>query len=515
MKDITIQKYSIFWGIGCVVFLGLLLWGLDAVADVRLPSIFSSRVVLQQGKPLPVWGWATPGEKITISIGDQKHTTAADVQGRWRVTLSPLRSQATHQMLIQGNNRIVIQDIWVGEVWLCSGQSNMWWPVRLTQHARETLAQPQHPWLRLFTVPITKSRTPVRNCGGSWQTATSTTVRDFSAVCFHFGQFLQKSLGVPVGLIHASVGGTRAEAWTPHEILANSSTLRWVLDRQKHWETYRPTALAQYKRERAAWQTRVQEAKRTGKPQPHPPWHPPELWHHNSPAALFNAMIFPLIPFAMQGVLWYQGESNIPWAHQYQVLFSQLIQSWRERWKQGPFPFLFVQLAPFRYHRLPVNAYNRLCETQVATAQSVTKTAMVNTHDITDIHDIHPRNKREVGRRLFLAASHLAYGNKKAVYSGPVFQSIQRKGNRLLLSFLHTHGGLVAKGGALRGFEIASLKRKFVAAQARIVGNQVEVWSPDIQEPVAVRLAWTDHALHNLFNGAGFPASTFRSDRWP
>ncbi|TNE52339.1 MAG: sialate O-acetylesterase [Deltaproteobacteria bacterium] len=442
-----------------------------AQAHVRLPSVFSDRMVLQRHQPVPVWGWAHPGERVTVKMGLQSVHTIANSRGRWRVTLAPFRGGASYTLTVSGHRRIVLRDVVVGEVWLCSGQSNMQWPLRMTYKGAAAIAKSNNTMLRLMRVPVSRTRGPQGQWRGTWQYAQPVSTRYFSAACYHAGLRLQKKLGVPVGLLQSGVGGTRVEAWTPLVALKANPRLRWVLQGFQ-----RPS--------------------------------------FNSPSVLFNSMIAPLVPFAVRGVFWYQGESNLAWAEQYQTAFSTMIRAWRRQWKQKKLPFVFVQIAPFRYGGMAPDRYNKLCEAQVAVWKNVPNTAMVSTHDIGDLRDIHPRNKSEVGRRLFLAAMNRVYNDKKAVFSGPIYQSMTRKGKRLLLRFSHTHGGLVIRGKQLKHMQVAGPNRVFVPAKARIVGASLEVWSPKVPRPVAARLAWRDDAIHNLFNGAGFPASTFRTDRW-
>ena len=461
-----------------VLWLGMMLMIVPHIAEahIQLSLVFTSKMVLQRNKPVPVWGTGHPGERVTVKMGLQTVSTTTDARGRWRVTFRPFRGGASYTLTVSGHHRIVLRDVLVGEVWLCSGQSNMQWPLRWSNGGKAAIAKANYPLLRLFHVRINRARSPQTRVYkswryGNWMYPSPATVRHFSAACYFFGMRLQEKLGVPVGLIQSTVGGTRVEAWTPRPALQKTPQLRWVLRGQRRL-TY------------------------------------------NSPSVLYNAMIAPLIPFALQGVVWYQGESNIAWAEQYTTAFSTMIRSWRRRWGQGNFPFLFVQIAPYRYQGMAHDRYNKLCEAQVETWKKVPNTAMISTHDISNLRDIHPRNKSEVGRRLFLAAMSQAYKRKKVYFSGPIYRSVTRKGKRLLVRFTHTDGGLVIRGKKLLHIEVAGVNRVFVPAQARIVGNALEVWSSRVLRPVAARLAWRDDAIHNLYNRMGFPASTFRTDRW-
>ncbi|GIV19155.1 MAG: 9-O-acetylesterase [Armatimonadota bacterium] len=495
-----------------------LLLAASAFADVRLARIFSDHAVLQRGKPVPVWGTAEPGEKVTVEFRGQKVSTTANDNGEWRVTLKPMPAGGPFQMTVRGHNTIVLQDVLVGEVWVCSGQSNMEWPVALSNNAEQEIAQANHPQIRLFMVPKAVADRPLKDLsGGAWQPCTPETVRNFSAVGYFFARELQKTLKVPVGMIQTAWGGTPAESWTSKPTLMANSSLRYLLENWRRAEMDYPQAQENYRKQLAEWEKVAAQARAEGKPEPKKP-DPPQDPRTNpwKPSGLFNAMIAPIVPYAIQGAIWYQGESNAGRAYEYRTLFPAMIQDWREAWAQGDFPFLFVQLANFMAAKPEPgeSAWAELREAQLMTL-SLPKTGMAVAIDIGDANDIHPRNKQDVGKRLALNALAIAYG-KKVVYSGPVYERMKREGNAIRLYFKHVDGGLMTPNGEpLKGFAIAGADRKFVWAEARIEGNTVVVQSPQVPEPVAVRYAWADNPVCNLYNRAGLPASPFRTDDWP
>ncbi|MGC8784903.1 MAG: sialate O-acetylesterase [Armatimonadota bacterium] len=509
------MRYRGVWiyAVGCWMLLAV-----SAVADVRLARIFSDHAVLQQRKLVPVWGTADPGEKVTVEFRGQKVSTVANDNGEWRVTLKPMPAGGPFQMTVRGNNTIVLDDVLVGEVWICSGQSNMEWPVALSNNAEQEIAQANYPQIRLFTVPKAVSDQPLKDLnGGAWQPCTPETVRSFSAVGYFFIRELHRTLKVPVGMIQSAWGGTPAESWTSKPTLMANPSLRYLLENWQRAEANYPQVLENYQKQLAAWEKAAAQARAEGKPEPKKPDQPQDPrtnpW---KPSGLFNAMIAPIVPYALQGVIWYQGESNAGRAYEYRTLFPAMIQDWREAWAQGDFPFLFVQLANFMAVKPEPgeSAWAELREAQTM-ALALPKTGMAVAIDIGDANDIHPRNKQDVGKRLALNALAIAYG-KKVVYSGPLYERMKREGNAIRLYFKHVNGGLTTPNGEpLRGFAIAGADRRFVWAEARIEGNTVVVSSPQVPEPVAVRYAWADNPVCNLYNRAGLPASPFRTDDWP
>lgn len=487
----------------------LLLLGLAAArAEVKLNGLFTDGAVLQQGVAVPVWGTAREGEKVTIKFQEQEVATVAR-DGRWSVKLKALKAGGPFVLVVTGDNTITLTNILVGEVWLCSGQSNMGFKLNRADSAAEAIAAAGDPQLRLFTVPRESDDTPRTDVAGQWQASTSATASNFSAVAWFFGRDLRRALKVPVGLIDSSVGGTPAEAWTSRGALEADPGLKQILtqhaERVKNFDPER--AAAQRKQAQAKQKQAVAEAKAKGEtPPPAAKAAADPSRSSQRPTGLYNAMIAPLQPYALKGVIWYQGEANSGRAQQYQMLFPAMIQNWRTAWRQGEFPFLFVQIAP--HERMSPE----IREAQLLTARRVPATAVIVTTDVGDAKDIHPKGKEPVGARLALAARAIAYG-EMIEHSGPLFRSMKVDGAQAILSFNHIDSGLIARGGELRGFTVAGADDKFVPANARIEGDKVIVTAASVKQPVAVRYGWDSVPDVNLFNGAGLPASPFRTDR--
>lgn len=456
----------------------LALVGATATAEVRLPALFSPGMVLQHGRPVPVWGWATPGEPVTVRFQNQTLGARADAKGAWKVVLGPLRADRTPaELVVQGTNRLTIGDVLVGEVWLCSGQSNMEWPLSRTQGAESEIARANEPAIRMFTVTNATADAPQTDCSGRWQRATPATVPGWSAIGYHFARLLYLRLGLPIGMIDATWGGTVVEAWTD---------------------------LAEYRKNPTEFASTLALLEAANV-------HPA-----NRPGKLYNAMIAPLVPYRLAGAIWYQGESNAWAAWRYRTLFPMLISNWRKAWNQDRLPFYFVQIAPYRYAGSDPRAAAELREAQAVAARTVSDTGMVVTMDIGDPADIHPANKRDVADRLARWAFAKTYDLPDVAYSGPVFRSVTVQNGTMRLRFDHAKGGLRTRDGAPpTHLTVAGTDRRFVPAQARIEGSTLVVWSEAVPSPVAVRYAWADDATPNLTNAAGLPAGPFRSDRWP
>jgi sialate O-acetylesterase len=462
--------------------------------------------VLQQGMKVPVWGTADEGETVTVRLqGQEKSTTAKN--GRWMLQLDNLESGGPFAMEISGSNKIVFKNVLVGEVWVCSGQSNMEWPLSQSHEPERAIASAANPMLRLFTVPRSPTAAPARSVKASWQQCNAQNVRNFTAVGYFFGRDLQKSLGVPVGLIHTSWGGTPAESWTSESALLAEPSLQYMAERQSRALRNYPQALDNYK-------NAVIKALEEKHDFPEAPVNPAR--NASGASTLYNGMIAPLVPYAIRGAIWYQGESNAGRAYEYRKLMPTMITSWRAAWQQGDFPFLMVQLAPFmKIEAEPKeSAWAELREAQLLTALHLPNTGMAVITDVGHETDIHPRWKEPVGARLALAALALANG-KKIVYSGPIYAGMKVDDARVVLNFNHVGSGLVAKGGPLTGFTIASEDRKFVKAQAEIQDDHVVVWCPEVAHPVAVRCGWANYPVVNLWNKEGLPASPFRTDDFP
>ena len=494
------------------VLMGLAVDVTAANADVTCPSIFGDHMVLQRGKPVPVWGRADPGEAIVVRFAGQELRTKADEDGHWRVTLDELGVNDTGTLTVTGKNTLTFEDVLVGEVWICSGQSNMQWPVRLSKDADREIPEARFPKIRLITVKRLAAGTAQADFEGLWAPCTPQRAKDFSAVAYFFGREVHRLVEVPVGLINTSFGGTPAEAWTSRAGLEAEATLVPLLSRyDRQVREYDPAlARAQYEVAMARW--RQQGGKgRKRRPRLLPP--PGERPH--SCSTLFNAMVAPLVPYAVRGVIWYQGESNAGRAYQYRTLFPALIRDWRTQWN-AELPFYFVQLANFRA-RDPQpgdSAWAELREAQLMTLRSLPRTGMAVAIDIGDARDIHPRNKQDVGRRLAAWALKHDYG-LDIVPSGPLYASMEHKGGSIQLRFDHARGLAARGGGALEGFAVAGEDRRFVWAEARIEGPTVVVHSPSVASPVAVRYGWANNPACNLVNGVDLPAAPFRTDDWP
>jgi sialate O-acetylesterase len=482
-------------------------------ANVKLPAVFSNNMVLQREMRVPVWGWADPGEKVKAEIGGHFSETVAGKDGKWKLFLGPLDAGGPFQLIVTGQNAITINNVMVGEVWVCSGQSNMAMEVQESANARQEISSADYPQIREFQVKRYKSLKPMDDVSptehpemsglNKWEVCDSSTVGHFTAVGYYFGINLYKKLNIPIGLIHASWGGTTAEAWTPHDTLETDPELNLIL---KHWPDYNNDE-EWLKEEYEKYVKEVEKAQKQGITEP---------LYFNEPSVLFNGIIAPLIPYAIRGVAWYQGESNAYRSYQYRTLLPALIKRWRSIWGEGTFPFLIVQLA--NYHFEP-QVFPELREAQCM-ALSLPKTSMVVTIDLGDSASIHPLNKQEVGRRLFLAAANMVYG-EDIMCSGPAFKSMYITGNKCSLTFINEGEGLTLKGSrTLTGFTIASSNRVFYDAKVIIDGNKVVVWNDDVSNPVAVRYAWANYPHGcNLYNQQGnksyLPASPFRTDDWP
>ncbi len=492
-----------------------------AGAEVRLPHIFGDHMVLQRDAPLPVWGWADPGEEVSVTLGQETQRAKADPGGAWRVTLAPKPAGGPHELRVEGRNRITLRDVLVGEVWLCSGQSNMEMGVTLVKDGATEAAAASDPQLRLFMVPNRPAGQPLSDVDASWQVCTPQSIAaggwgGFSAVGYFFGRELRRELGVPVGLIDATWGGTLIEPWTPRAGFERSPTLRRVHEQIVAADGVYQRAIVASLPAIEAWTRAARAAMENGGEPPPPPEFPRHaLASERQPTGLYNGMIHAVAPFAIRGAIWYQGESNVMSGDGavYLDKMRALMDGWRSVWSQREFPFYFVQLAPFRYQRTDPTRLAEIWDAQ-RRALEIPATGMVVTTDITDLADIHPSNKQEVGRRLSLWALAKTYGRSGVAYSGPLFREIAVEGSSVRVRFDHADGGLASRDGApLSWFEIAGEDGRFVKAEARIDGETVVVSSGAVPAPKAVRFAWGMEAQPNLVNKAGLPASPFQSLR--
>ena len=509
--------------IGTLALLGsLTCCALPARADVKLPAIFTDHAVLQRDMPVPVWGWADPGEDVTVTIARQTHKTKANDKGKWRVTLDSLSVGDPLTLVVQGKNRVDRKDIRVGEVWLCSGQSNMEMTLATASNGDLEVSAANHPNIRLVRVKEPGSQTPVEDFKGEWKVCSPMSAGGFSAVGYFFGRELHDQLHVPIGLIDNSWGGSACEAWIRRDRMEGKPLYTELLKKWdelvKNWDESKAKA------ELAEWRRKAEEARASRKTVP--PMRPlaanPAAGNHR-PANLYHGRVEPVLPYAIRGVIWYQGESNAGRAYQYRDMFPLMIQSWREDFKQGDFPFYWVQLADFLEEKPEPNdsAWAELREAQTMTLEKLPKTGQAVIIDIGEGADIHPRNKLDVGRRLARLALANDYG-KGIISKSPRYDSMEKQGNKILVKFKDVGGGLrPIDSKDVLGFAIAGADKKFVWAKAVIVNpkdgakaDTIEVSSNDVPEPVAVRYAWADNPVCNLYNDVLLPVTPFRTDDW-
>ncbi|QNF34769.1 sialate O-acetylesterase [Adhaeribacter swui] len=459
-------KNAFRFGAICLLFL----FSSKAATAVSLPKIFGSHMVLQQNAEVTMWGWGNPGEEITVtgSWNQEAVKTKASNLAQWQVKLKTPAAGGPFSVTVKGQNTINLEDVLVGEVWLCSGQSNMEWTTKAgIDNGAAEIPKANFPSIRFFTVPRRSADGVQLDVDGEWVVCSPETMPNFSAVGYFFGRQIYLNLKMPVGLINSSWGGTPAEVWVNPQAISKTENL-------------------------AQAAAKLQEV----------PWGPVR------PGKTYNAMIAPLIPYQIAGALWYQGEANVSDPGNYAQLLPALIQNWRQEWNKD-FPFYFVQLAPYKYGRPHEGAMLREAQRRTLTTPN---TGMIVITDIGNKDDIHPRNKIDVGLRLANLALAKTYGKKELTYSGPLYKSMKVEGDKIRIQFDHAESGLVAKDGkALTHFEIAGSDNRFVPATAKISGKTVVVQAKEIKNPAAVRFAWDNIAEPNLFNKAGLPASTFNT----
>ena len=473
-------------------------------AEVSLPKVLASHMVIQRDLPVHIWGWATAGERVTASFRGQDGTTAANDLGQWSIYLPPGAAGGPFQLAVTGaTSTITLEDVLVGDVWIASGQSNMEFEMRKASTAAADLPKAANDRIRLMIVKKVYSDYPLTDLDGvSWIASSPESAKEFSAVAWYFAREIEEREHVPVGVIDSTWGGTVAEAWTSLTALGADPGLAAVFTARGHMTEREASALLK----EPVNARQVAEAKAQGKPVPKFPWHPVlNMW---GPAQLWNGMIAPLTPFPIHGVLWYQGESNsaLERAPTYERLFQTLIEDWRRQWQIGDFPFLYVQISNFI--STPLEDWAQIREAQ-RRALELRNTGMVVTIDIGNPDNVHPTDKLTVGRRLALAARSISYG-EQLEYSGPLYRQVTPEGSSLRVWFDHAES-LEAKDGALTGFEVAGEDGQFVPAEARIAGSSVLLSSPAVPVPTAARYGWANSPECHLFNGAGLPASPFTS----
>jgi len=443
-----------------------------AYAKISMPAIFGDHMVLQQNTEVEIWGWAKPAEdiKVTGSWDNQTYTVKPNSSGEWTIKIKTPAAGGPYSLTVEAYNKIVFNDVLIGEVWLASGQSNMEWSAQLgIDNAEEEISKADYPDIRFFHVMHRTADTPQRDLDGQWVKCTPETFKQFSAVAYYFGREIHDKIKVPVGLIHSSWGGTHAEVWMPSDIIENDEEFSALA------KIYNPTNV-----------------------------------NPKVPGSTFNAMIAPIIPFTIAGVLWYQGESNVAKHQAYGRLFTELISGWRQRWGYE-LPFYYVQIAPFNYQTNLAGAALRDAQRK---AMDIPKTGMAVTQDIGNVDDIHPQNKKDVGKRLALWALKELYGFDQIINSGPLFKDFELEKGRVRLLFDFAEEGLILKDNKTSGFEVAGEDRIFYPAKATIQGNSILISSKKVKVPKAVRYAFTNTSPANLFNKSGLPASSFRTDNW-
>jgi len=477
-------------------------------------ALFGDNMVLQRDRKVPVWGTAAPGENIVVKINGQEKTAKSDDKGNWLVWMNPSKAGGPYVMTISdGKKNIEFKNVMYGDVWICSGQSNMAMTVSRCKDLEKEKAEANYPAIRSITIPRVSSGAPDKNMKSSpWLVCSPETVSGFGGAAYFFARDLYKELKIPMGIINSSIGGTPAEAWTAVEVLEADPEFAPILERFK-------SAVAAYPENKKKYDAEMEKRKQLS-PEEQKKLrrlsHPMNVGDYRAPCGLYNAMIYPLLPYAIKGAIWYQGESNAGRAYQYRKLLPAMISDWRKKWGQGDFPFLIVQLASYmKPQDTPAdNSWAELREAQTMTLK-LPETAQALAIDIGDASDIHPKNKQDVGYRLSLAALKKAYG-KDIVYSGPSYKSMTVEGDKIRVKFDNIGGGLISKNGELKRFSIAGEDKKFVWANAKIDGDTVVVWNDNVKKPIAARYAWEANPEGcNLYNKEALPAVPFRTDDWP
>lgn len=508
--------------IGLIVVLSMI--ASRASAEVKLPALFTDHMVLQRDQPLKVWGWAEPSESVVVSIGNSKATALADAKGKWHLELPPMpANKSPSSLIIQGTNRIEIKDVLVGEVWVCSGQSNMEWSVAASMNPQEEIAAANHPLIRHIKVPLVPSMIPLENFQSSWQVCSPNTAAGFTAVGYYMARELSIKLDIPVGLINSSWGGTRVEPWIPpvgfQRVEALQNIYQSVVGRTPGSAPY-AKRLDEHIKSLEDWLVKAKTYKDRREVLSPNPSFPAELSPYASnqdPTMLYNGMIHSIVGYPIRGAIWYQGESNHDEGMLYLEKKKALIQGWRELWGQGDFPFYYVQIAPFRYGDKDPTTLAKFWEAQAAVQSVVPKTAMVVINDIATVNDIHPPNKQEVGRRLALLALANDYGMKDVAARNPELVSMEVMGKQLKLSFKNTSGGLKTRDGkAPTHFEVIGVGSSgYRPAVAQIQGDALILTCAEVPEPTAMRFAWGMLAEPNLCGMTGLPVGAFRSGKEP
>ncbi len=481
-------------------------------AQVKLPAIISDNMVLQQNQKISLWGWAAPGEKVSInpSWTNKFVETKADATGKWIAEVKTEKAGGPYYIDFQASNSVHVQNVMLGEVWLASGQSNMeFFMAKIPTsgsyngeiHAPTEMPLANYPNIRNFDVPNVVADEPQQDTKGRWVTCSPQTIDSFSAVAYYFAKDIFKKTGFPIGIINSTWGGTPAESWTKKELLAADPDLSPILTRYDQAVADYPAGHEKFRGELEKWRADTSKHKGSAPADPLGPR------SNKSPYKLYNGMIAPIIPYTLKGVIWYQGEQNAPYAYQYRKLFATMINEWRSEFKNDNMPFYFVQISPHRSQNAEIR------DAQLYVYQHLRNTGIVVTTDNGDSLNIHPRNKQLVGERLALWAKHFDYGEKDLVYTAPMYKSMKVEGNKIRIYFDHLEDGLKTEDKLIE-FTIAGTDQNFVPANAKTDGNTVLVWADNLPNPTAVRFAWRNVPKPNLFSQSGLPVSPFRTDEW-
>ena len=517
-----------------VTLVSILLFSSVTKADVWMPSMFSDNMVLQQKKELSFWGTADPAEKISVTIGDNQSETTTNSNGKWQLKMPAMKATTTPlTIVVSGNNKLQFKNVLVGEVWICSGQSNM--DMTVAQEDRywcgvyneaQEVASANYPHIRVFDVDFTPNNKPQTDVTGIWEICSPATVGHFSAPAYFFARELYETYKIPVGLITTAFGASTAEAWISEKALKKRPNLKPILDaytkKVDAFNADSAQSMPNYREALSKWKGNLAEAAAASgdvsatkkkKRKPRAPRHPDPSRDQHNPYVLYNGMVHALVPYSMQGAIWYQGESNGPTRNLYSEIMETLITDWRSAWQLGEFPFIYVQLAN---HKALITAPVK--EDQMVTIRneqlknlSVPNTAMVVAIDnarADDYNNIHPKDKQQIGARLAVAAKAIVY-NEKIEYMGPIFNKMKVKGNTATISFTHTGSGLTAKSDTVKGFALCGSDKIWHHANARIKGNKVMLSNSHVEAPIAVRYGWAKNPNCNLYNKEGLPASPF------
>jgi sialate O-acetylesterase len=493
----------------------------SSLAEIKLPAIFGPHMVLQRGQKDKVWGTAEPGERVVVAIAGQEKATEAGPDGKWSVTLDPLPAGGPHSLSISGKkDTVVFDDVLVGEVWICSGQSNMEWPVSQSNDGDLEALTARWPKIRLISVPKVGTQEPQSDFKGQWEVCSPDSVKGFSAVGYYFGRQLHQALDVPVGLIDDAWGGSAAEAWVRRDRLADNPKFKGLLSEWDKFEKDAPRLQDEYDAKADARREAAAKARAEGRTPPRAPESPQARLRGNQrPANIYNGVLKPTIGYGVKGVIWYQGESNAGRAYQYRDLFPLMIQAWRDEWGIGDFPFYWVQLADFMQEKSEPgdSSWAELREAQTMTMDRLPNTGQAVIIDLGEAKDIHPRNKQDVALRLARWALARDYG-VKVPYRSPTFKSMAKQGDSIVLTLDNVGDRLTTFDvPEIRGFAVAGSDHKFVKATAKLVdqGRKVEVRADGVADPMAVRYAWADNPICNLYSSSGLPVTPFRTDDWP